>query len=227
MDDGEFCHEAELSQAFQEPHSAEYSVFDGESSVFNGESSVFDGESSDSYGESSVSEGESSVSDGESSVSEGEYYLSEGDNTLSSGQKELLLWYWSHIDSDDSLVSGGDNVAFDASIPPNLDSLVSGGDDVAFDASISPNLRSDRLTMLARSIQTVRKVQKEPSGKFKKFKARFFYLVEICESREVIISSLILLLSAINLMLSLTTKLILLINWGTCFMLHSNIYVIN
>ena len=126
MDDGEFCHEAELSQAFQEPHSAEYSVFDGESSVF---------------------EGESSDSDGESSVSEGEYYLSEGDNTLFSGQKELLLWYWSHIDSDDSLVSGGDNVALDA--------------------SISPNLRSDRLTMLARSIQTVRKVQKEPSGKFK------------------------------------------------------------
>ena len=136
MDEGEFCHEAEHSQAYQEPHSAEYSVFDGESSVF-------DGESSDSDGESSVSEGESSVSDGESSVSEGEYYLSEGDNTLSSGQKELLLWYWSHIDSDDSLVSGGDNVAFDA--------------------SISPNLRSDRLTMLARSIQTVWNVQKEPS----------------------------------------------------------------
>ena len=83
-------------------------------------------------GESSVSEGESSVSDGEWSVPEGEYFLSEGDNTLSSGQKELLLWYWSHIDSDDSLVSGGDNVAFDASISPNLDSLVSGGDDVPF-----------------------------------------------------------------------------------------------
>ena len=115
--------------------------------MFDGESSVFDGESSDSDGESSVSEGESSVSDGESSVSEGEYYLSEGDNTLSSGQKELLLWYWSHIDSDDSLVSGGDNVAFDA--------------------SISPNLRSDWLLCWQGPFK--------PSGKFKKFKARFVY----------------------------------------------------
>ena len=158
---------------------------------------MFDGESSDSDGESSDSEGESSVSDGESSVSEGEYYLSEGDNTLSSGQKELLLWYWSHIDSDDSLVSGGDNVAFDA--------------------SISPNLRSDRLTMLARSIQPVRKVQKERLESSKSSQLDLSIPVEICESREVIISSLILLLSAINLMLSLTTELILLINWGTCF----------
>jgi hypothetical protein len=132
MDDGEFCHESELSQAYQEPHSTE----------------------------SSISEGESSASEGELSVSEGEYYLSEGDNTLSSGQKELLLWYWSHIDSDNSLVSGEYNVAFDA--------------------SVSPKLRSDWLTMLARSIQIVRKVQKEPSGKFKKFKARF-----VCSSGDM------------------------------------------
>ena len=132
MDDGEFCHESELSQAYQGPHSTE----------------------------SSISEGESSASEGESSVSEGEYYISVRDNTLSSGQKEIFLWYWSHTDLDDSLVSGGGNVASDA--------------------SISPNLRSDWLTMLARSTHTVQKVQKEPSGKFKKFKARF-----VCSSGDM------------------------------------------
>ena len=111
---GEFCHESELYQAYQEPHSAESSVSDEESSVSDGESSA-------SEGESSVSDGGSSASEGETSVSEGEYYISVRDNTLSSGQKEIFLWYWSHTDLDDSLVSGGGNVASDASISPNLD----------------------------------------------------------------------------------------------------------
>ena len=75
----------------------------------------------------------------------------EGDSTLTFAQRELLLWYWG-IDTNDTLVSEGDNVA------PI--------------ASISPALRFDNWSLLAKSIRPVYKIKWDPSGQFKKIKAR-------------------------------------------------------